>query len=144
MPGTSASACAAPMPMAPPEASSRSMVPRSRAPAIGEPQDDGGDDEHQRDEADLADVLLDEVVEEQPTMTAAGTVDGDEQPGQPPVRVVVEGAIPQDGEAGRDQPQPVGPEVDEERDQRAAVEDHAEGERVDERIGPARTGPGRG
>ena len=47
---------------------------------------------------------------------AAGIGGRDEQPGQPPVRIAPERAVADGGEPGRHEAQPVGPEVDEQRD----------------------------
>ena len=41
---------------------------------------------------------------------------------------------------GRDEPQPVAPEVDQQREQRRDVEHHAEREALDERVVPAQQG----
>ena len=63
-PGISARACAKPIPRRPAE---REPVQRvgARPEPVGEPQDDAADHEHHRHDAGLADVLLDDVVEEE-------------------------------------------------------------------------------
>ena len=111
----------------------------ARALALGEPQDAAADDEHQRDEPDFPEALLDDVVEEDADDQGGHRGDGDE-PGEPPIRIALERSVADRREPGRDEPQPVGPEVDEERDQRPDMEHHAEGERRDERIVSNRRG----
>ena len=105
-------------------------------PSVGQPQDDRAHDERDGDQPDLAECGLDEVVEQE-----SGDRRGDgrrhEEPRQAAVRIGPERAIPDGGKPGRHQPQPVGPEVDEQRRQRPDVEHHAERQRRDERVGPA-------
>ena len=100
MPGISASAWAAPMPTATGNVTSRDR-PRPRAEAVGDEQDHAADDEHQRDEPDLAELVFDEIAE-QHADDRGGDRGGDEQPGEPTVRVAPERAIAHRGEPGRD------------------------------------------
>ena len=51
--------------------------------------------------------------------------------------IVPERAIADGGQPGRDETEPVGPEVDEQREQRPDVEHDAERQRLDERVVPA-------
>ncbi len=48
-----------------------------------------------------------------------------------------ERSIADGGEPGRDEAEPVGAEIDEQRDERPEVEHHAERERREERVGPS-------
>ena len=77
-------------------------------------------DERDRDERRrLADApCLDDVVEEEAGERGRDRR-RDQQPGQPAVRVAAERAVADGREAGRDEPEPVGPEVDEQGQQRA-------------------------
>ena len=106
------------------------------APSVRQPQDHGADDQRHRDQADLAERGLGEVAQEE---AGDGRRDRgrDQQPGQPPVGIALERPVADGGEAGRHQADPVGAEVDEQRQQRPQVEHHAERQRRDERIGPA-------
>jgi hypothetical protein len=74
-------------------------------------------------------------------MISAGTVATAISHGEAAVRVAVERAVADRREAGRHEPDPVPPEVDEQRDQRPDVEHHAERERRDDgSVQPARYG----
>ena len=108
----------------------------ARALALGEPQDAATDDEHQRHEPNFPEALLNGVVEKDAEDQGGHRGDGD-QPGQPPIRIALERSVADRRQPGRDEPQPVGSEVDEERDQCPDMEHHAEGERCDERIVPS-------
>ena len=85
MPGTSASAWATPMPTAIGNVTS-AIARDSAADAVGDEQDHAADDERDRDEPDLAERRLDDVVEQQPDERRRDRR-GDEQPGEPAVGV---------------------------------------------------------
>jgi hypothetical protein len=111
----------------------------TRSCAIGDPQDAGSDDQHEDDETNLPEALFDQVIEQDADDEGRHRREDDE-PGEPAVGVAVERAVADRRHAGRDQPQPVRAEVGEKSDQRPDVEHHAERQRRDERIVPARQG----
>ncbi len=136
MPGTRASAWATPMPTAMGKVTSETRA-RARPEPVGEQQDQPADDERDGDEPDLAERCLDEIAEDQP-----GDRRGDrgrhQQPGEAPVVLPGERAFAHGCDARRDQAQPVGAKVGEERNERAEMEHDAERQRVQERVIPAR------
>jgi hypothetical protein len=108
---------------------------RPRAPRVGDPQDGTTNHQHHGHEADLPDVLLDDVVEQEGRHRGRDRRRGQE-PREPPVRVIAERAVPERGEPGGDEPPPVVAEVDEEGGQRPAVQHDGERERLQERVRP--------
>ena len=114
MPGTSASAWAAPMPIATGKVTS-SIALGPAAPAVGQPQDHRADDERDRDEPDARGRSVSMTSLSRNAGDRGRDRRGDQQPGQPAVRVAAERAVADRREPGRDEAEPVRPEVDEQR-----------------------------
>ena len=101
------------------------------APAIGQPQDRTPDTQHHGHEAGVANGVLDWTGEKRPHGDGRNSSD-DEEPGHLAVRVALERPIPDGGQPGRNDLQPVTPEVDEEGQQRAHMQDDTEFQRSEE------------
>jgi hypothetical protein len=135
MPGTSANAWAAPIPKGDRECDVLDR-PGPRTEAIGDQHDHAADDQREGHEADRAERRLDDVLEEQ-SGDRRRDGRGDQQPCEATVRVGRQRAVTDRGEPGRDEPEPVIPEVDEQRDKGPEVEHHAERQRGEELVVPA-------
>ena len=137
MPGKRASACAAPMTTASRTPSAVELA-ALRADAVGQPQD-GRPGQHQDDQEGRA-VLPEERVEEALPERAEqrpGDDRDEQQPGQAAVRVVTDAPLGERPQEGAQVAPEVGPEVQQQGDERAHMEHHVERGRVDERVVPA-------
>ena len=137
MPGMRARAWAAPMPSGDREASRRRRVLRPATDLVRDPQDHAADDEHHRDEADAGGPAVSKKSPNRKPTMAAGTVAATSSQASLRSGSSTERAVADRRQTGRDEPQPVRTEVDEQRDERAQVEHHAERQRRDERVVPA-------
>ena len=107
MPGTRASAWAAPIPTAIRERDIGDPLVTPAA-AVGQPQDPTAHDQHDGDQADFTKRRGDQVFEEQPGKRGRDR-GGYEQPGQAPVGISLERAIADGREPRRHEPEPVAP-----------------------------------